>query len=288
MAIRFRTFTGADYAAVCAFLVELNRDDRGHIHWNWARFEWMYRHPEFDASLKDAIGLWLDGERIVGAAIYDMYFGEAFCAVLPGYEALYADVLDYACAHLKDETGLAIAIGNDNAFEIETAKREGFFPIEQTETVMRRGLDDALAADLPAGLSFRELDQTADLDTLEWVIYQGFDHGDDRAAFEASRVRTGPRMHFDRRLSVAAVDETGEPVAFCGMWYLPGTDYAYVEPVCTVPAWRKRGVGRAVVIETMRRAKALGARDAYVISDQAFYAALGFAIKHRYTFYRKP
>ncbi len=288
MEIRFRTFADADYAAACAFLIELNRDDKRHIHWNWARFEWMYRHPEFDAGLKDSIGLWLDGERIVGAAIYDMYFGEAFCAVLRGYEALYPDVLDYAYARLRDEAGLAIAIETGNAFEIEAAKRKGFFPIEQSETVMRRQLDDTLAAELLAGLSFRELDQTADLDALEWVIYQGFDHGDDRAAFEASRIPTGPRMHFDKRLSVAAVDETGEPVAFCGMWYLPGTGYAYVEPVCTVPAWRKKGVGHAVVTETMRRAKQLGAREAYVISDQAFYTALGFAIAHRFAFYRKP
>ena len=81
--MEFRHFCDADYEAVCDFLIELNREDRSHINWNWARFEWMYEHPWFAKSTRDAIGLWIDGGRIVGAAIYDMYFGEAFCGVLP-------------------------------------------------------------------------------------------------------------------------------------------------------------------------------------------------------------
>lgn len=36
-----------------------------------------------DESTKDAIGLWVDGEKVVGAAIYDMYFGKGFCGALP-------------------------------------------------------------------------------------------------------------------------------------------------------------------------------------------------------------
>ena len=67
--MEFRHYGDADYESVCDFLIELNRDSREHIHWNWARLEWMIEHPEFDKSLKGAIGLWRDGERVVGAAI---------------------------------------------------------------------------------------------------------------------------------------------------------------------------------------------------------------------------
>ncbi|MDO5138053.1 MAG: GNAT family N-acetyltransferase, partial [Oscillospiraceae bacterium] len=77
----FRHFKNEDYEAVCEFLIELNRNSKDHINWNWARFEWMYEHPEFDKSSIGSIGLWTDSDRIVGAAIYDMYFGEAFCGV---------------------------------------------------------------------------------------------------------------------------------------------------------------------------------------------------------------
>ena len=66
----FRHFKNEDYDAVCEFLIELNRNSTDHIHWNWARFEWMYEHPEFDKSSIGSICLWTDSDRIVGAAIY--------------------------------------------------------------------------------------------------------------------------------------------------------------------------------------------------------------------------
>ena len=100
MAVYFKNYTKKDYNAVCDFLIELNRNDNSHINWNWARFEWMAEHPEFDKSATDSIGLWLDNERIVGAAIYDMYFGEAFCGAFPEYSDLYPEILDYAYREL--------------------------------------------------------------------------------------------------------------------------------------------------------------------------------------------
>ena len=30
----------------------------------------------------------------------------------------------------------------------------------------------------------------------------------------------------------------GEYVSYCCLWYSDKTDYAYVEPVCTVPSYR--------------------------------------------------
>ena len=290
--MEFRSFRDRDYPALCDFLVALNRDDPAHINWNWARFEWMYEHPAFDKSALDRIGLWLDGERIVGAAIYDMYFGEAFCAALPGYEALYAEILAYAERALRDEAGLGLALCEQNLWEIEAAKSAGFVSAEQTETVMARALDGSLPSALPAGFRIAELDHAKDGEALQWLLWQGFDHGADRAEFEADLEKTRqlglrPRRHFDRRLSLAAVTESGEYAAYCCLWYRPDTDYAYVEPVCTVPAFRGRGAARAILYEAMDRAYALGAKRAYVISDMAFYEKLGFEKLKRYTFYWK-
>ena len=124
--VEFRHYSADDYEAVCDFLIALNRRDKSHINWNWARFEWMHEHPGFDQSAAGSIGLWTDGDRFVGAAIYDMYFGEAFCGVLPEYEALYPEVLDYAWRELRDDAGLGIAICDGNVREIEAAEKRGF------------------------------------------------------------------------------------------------------------------------------------------------------------------
>ena len=286
--MEFRTYWDRDARTVCDFLVALNRDDRTHINWNWARFEWMIEHPDFDRDAVDSIGLWFSGETLVGAAIYDMYFGEAFCAALPGYEALYPEILAYACRELKDGDGLGIAICDGSLREIEAAKAAGFSPAEQRETVMMRRLDGALPAELPAGLRLAEFDQEKDVDALQWLIWQGFDHGDDRAEYEgAKQTLSRVRRHFNRHLSLAAVNEAGEGVSYCCLWYRADTDYAYVEPVCTIPAWRGRGAAKALLFVAMNRAKGLGAKRAYVISDMDFYKKLGFEIDRRYSFFWK-
>ena len=106
----FRHYRDEDYEAVCSFLVALCRARPEHVNWNWARLEWMIEHPQFDKSAVASIGIWCCGDRVVGAAIYDMYFGEAFCGALPGHEALYPEILEYAYRELKDDAGLGLAV----------------------------------------------------------------------------------------------------------------------------------------------------------------------------------
>lgn len=281
--MKFKHYSNEDYEAVCDFLMELNRENQNHINWNWARFEWMMEHPEFDKSLMDSIGLWMDSEKVVGTAIYDMYFGEAFCGVLPEYEALYPEILAYAYRELRD----------DNEKEIEAAKQAGFSLAEQTETIMSIGLNNAFPAQLPDHLCIAELDPTREPYAFQWLLWQGFDHGTDKAVFEkdGDLIPEIPvfRKHFDPTLSIAAKNSDGKYVSYCCLWYSDKTDYAYVEPVCTVPSYRGKGIAKAVIYEALNRARALGAKKAYVISDTEFYKKLGFEKEYRFSFYwKKP
>ncbi len=286
--MKFKNYSMEDYEAVCSFLIELNRESKNHINWNWARLEWMMEHPEFDKSLMNSIGLWTDSEKVVGAAIYDMDFGEAFCGVLPEYSVIYPEILEYAYSKLKDRNGLGIAICNDNTKEISAAKLAGFSLAGQTETIMSIRLDDILSVQLPDNFSFAELDPTKEPYAFQWLLWQGFDHGTDRAAFE----RDGEiipeisvfRRHFNPTLSIAAKNSEGEYVSYCCLWYSDKTDYAYVEPVCTVPAYRGKGIAKAVIFEALNHAKNLGAKKAYVISDTEFYKRLGFEKEYEFSF----
>jgi GNAT superfamily N-acetyltransferase len=287
--VECRAYREEDFDAVCAFLIALNQSDRTHINWNWARFEWMIEHPEFDKSAISSIGLWWERGRIVGAAIYDMYFGEAFCAALPGCEALYPKILDYACRELKDEAGLGIALCDGNQREIEAAETVGFAPAEQSETLLRLELDKLRRTVLPEGYTLSELDPAEQPEDFQWLLWQGFDHGTDYEEFKRNDpIVPQRRPNLNKRLSLAAAAPDGALAAYCCVWVRPDTDYAYVEPVCTVPAHRGKGIAAALLSEALARAKALGAREAYVISDLPFYEKLGFEKMRHYTFYRKP
>lgn len=284
----FKAYQPADYEPLRRFLLELSRGSRQHINWNWARLEWMMEHPQFDRAAAGTIGTWWDGAKIVGAAIYDMYFGEAFCGVLPGYGTLYERVLDYAFRNLKDDSGLAMAICDANAAERAAAAAAGCRPIEQDETVLSIGLNRELKYVLPDGFRLEDFDPAQEAERFQWLLWQGFDHGTDRAEFAAAEAIVPQcRPHLRQELSLAAVDAQGHDAACCCVWYDSGTDYAYIEPVCTVPKYRGMGLGKAVVYEALNRAGRLGAKKAYVISDQPFYRKLGFEQAAHFTFYRK-
>ncbi len=283
-----RSYQDEDYEAVCVFLIELNQKDRTHINWNWARFEWMMEHPEFDKRARSSIGLWWSDNKVVGAAIYDMYYGEAFCGALPDYQSLYPEILDYAYRELKDNSGLAVAVNKESAAEIRAVLQAGFEQIDQKETIMELSFDRTFSSTLPEGMQLREMDQIEDREALEWLFWQGFDHGEDREEFERSSDHAPHvRKHFNKRLCLSAVDPSGEPISHCSLWFHPDTDYAYVEPVCTIPGCRGKGIASALLSEAFSRAKTLGAKEAYVISDLPFYEKLGFEKSQCYSFYRK-
>ena len=284
--IMFEPYSQSYYQAVCDFLIALNHEKK-HINWNWARWEWMYAHPYCDRENLHTIGLWLDGDAVVGAAIYDLFHGEAFCGALDGYEYLLHEILEYAYANLKDENGLGIAVHDNDATMQEQLAQTGYHKTEQTEPILYRDLNKPLAYELPSGFAIREIRFPEDNQAYQTVVWKGFGHEGDQAELE--KMLANKILQPNRRsdLCLAVVDEIGEFAAHCTCWYDEQTDYAYVEPVCTIPKYRGMGLGKAVVLEALQRCKALGASQAFVISDQEFYRKLGFVPHSQYIFFKK-
>ena len=74
---------------------------------------------------------------------------------------------------------------------------------------------------------------------------------------------------------------SGRLVAHAGISYLNAQpsgrlEVSAVGGVLCHPDYRRRGLGRAVVFEGIRRCGELGATVAYVGTDMAFYRSLGF------------
>jgi len=83
-----------------------------------------------------------------------------------------------------------------------------------------------------------------------------------------------PKARLDLKIAVAA--PSGDFVAFCGMFHEPAGRFAYVEPVATDPDYRRMGLGKAAVLEGIRRCGTLGATKAFVGNDLPIYRAIGF------------
>ena len=75
------------------------------------------------------------------------------------------------------------------------------------------------------------------------------------------------------------VGPDGEAVSCCIVWYDERNRKGILEHVGTHLDFRRKGFGRQVVLEGIRRAAALGAERVWVSSSQQFYLALGFQVK---------
>ena len=82
-------------------------------------------------------------------------------------------------------------------------------------------------------------------------------------------------------------------IAFAICWLDPVNAIGHFDPVGTHPDYQRKGLGRAVLYEGMRRMKARGMRTASVCVDGdnpagiGVYAAAGFIAKHKIFTYKK-
>lgn len=87
-------------------------------------------------------------------------------------------------------------------------------------------------------------------------------------------------------LAVIIADEKGEYVCYAGMWWTPENKLAYMEPLCTIPEYRHRGLASAALSELYRRTKELGATH-MTGGFNDFYKAIGYKPAEKWTYWKK-
>jgi predicted N-acetyltransferase YhbS len=189
-------------------------------------------------------------------------------------------MLVYAEEKLRSSEKFEALISDaDEEFQRVAAKR-GYIPTQRREHNACIPIGDMpLNFSLPEGFRVVSLAEEYDLKKYNRVLWRGFNHPGDPPEtpemLESRRIElSGPDA--DRSLKIAVAAPDGNFVSYCGMWHLPGDEYALVEPVATDPDYRRMGLGRAAVLEGVRRCGKRGAKKAYVGSSQQFYYAIGF------------
>jgi predicted N-acetyltransferase YhbS len=288
MSIQFRHYNiDDDYKRVSHFLIQ--NYQAGNMDGNWLEpaWEYMHYHPALDKSLLGRIGIWEENGEIVAAAHYEWQLGDAFFQFHPAYRYLRAEMLRYAEETLfrqakEDGRKSLCAYVNDNDQDsLDLVRARGYERNEEgTRPLYRFDIPEPFPTiTLPSGFCVKGLADECDWAKVNRVMWRGFNHeGEPPSSAEELEERRKmfetPSARLDLKIVVEAPN--GDFVAFCGMFFEPTHQYAYVEPVATDPDYRRMGLGKAAVLEGIRRCCALGARVAYVGSDQAFYQAIGF------------
>lgn len=278
----------SDYGKVREFFRGLNRESLAYPGFPWGRWEWMTTHAMLDRSALGKIGLWEENGRIVGLATYESILGDAYLFTAQGYKFLEREMLAYAKKALSGEKGLRVLIDNNDRLLQRTAGKVGFRPSADQENTALMDITEEIAYSLPAGYTIISMAEGWDFGKYNEVMWRGFGHpGPPPCTEEDIRVRkemlSSPMVIPEIVLAVVAPD--GRYVSHCGMWYAPGEEYALVEPVATDPDYRMRGLGRAVVLEAVKRCGKMGAKVALVGSSQQFYYNIGFYPIHTGTWW---
>ena len=295
MKTRFRKYEpGQDFLRIRDFLVDtygafgkpLNWDIS---RWNWARYHPMVFGPEAAANIRlweGAVGVWEnDAGGIVGVVNVEVpRYGEACFQRHPGHAFLLEEMLDYAEATLVDREKNELRIwvyDHDDLFQALLQERgyqkDAEHPGHDSEFVIE-GLPEK---NLPDGYAVRSMAEGGDVALRCKVQGLGFDHpapSEWTTVSEYKQVQEAPDYREDLDLYVKGPD--GEYVSCCIVWYDAYNRMGIFEPVCTHPDFRRKGFGKAVIMEGVRRVAALGAERAWVGSGLSFYEAIGFEKKY--------
>ena len=280
----FRNYTSIagitdDYFKVRTFLLKL-----GYSEFVYARWDWMATHSYLDKTAVGKIGIWEEKDEIVSVATFDTLTGTAYCLTHPEYRDLKAEMLNYAKENLSTPDGFEIVIRDNDLFFQGIAASSGFFASQRKESDAVFYINrTSLGNELPEGFRITTMKENFDLSEYRRVLWKGFNHelrGEGLFNFsledELSAKEEMLRPNVDLNLKVAVVSPEGNFVSYCGMWYDPVAGFAVVEPVATDPEYRRMGLGKAAVLEGLRRVGLLGAKMAFVGSSQQFYYGIGF------------
>jgi ribosomal protein S18 acetylase RimI-like enzyme len=153
---------------------------------------------------------------------------------------------------------------------------------------LEKPIPDAM---LPPGFSIRPAAGLHEADAIGALHAQAF--SSTWSSGEYARVMQSLAFDIDHELLVVAPN--GELAAFCICWIDLVSRSGLFEPVGCAPAYRRRGLTRALIVEGMRRMKAEGALTAIVRhapadknpAASALYAAVGFEVIGVAVDYRK-
>lgn len=259
------------YGEIRDFLRRIT-DNGYNEHFHWGRFDWMMSHSYLDVEMLSKNALFRnESGRLVGAVLYDTSFDDRWYILHSiSEESLMRQMIEYAAQ--IDTNAITIKANLNDSGLCKLLERIGF-KMQDCESVLAIDLMKDISYLLPQGFYINAPNSV--IDKFQWrlVIYHGFDHEGipEEPSEEVSKAEK--HLEIPEYIKVFAIKD-GQYVAHCGVWY-NGGNTAYIEPVVTVPEYRGKGLGKAVVYEAINRAKEQGAKRAIVLSNQEFYVHIG-------------
>jgi GNAT superfamily N-acetyltransferase len=296
MSPRFRPYqTEDDFWAMRTLLRQsFTLNNHRQINWHVARLDYARWHTCLNCAnvtLNEVVTLWEADGELIAFLMPDGGRGEAHLNIHPAYRTpeLIEAMLKVAEEKLPSQESdgrqkLVVWSPGDDAVLQSLLAQRGYTKGDWPETQHRRRMDDPIPeVSLAPGYTIRPLGDGLELLERCYASGLGFHEGDIRVAVDNRNdptwyrnIQTAPL--YRRDLDLVAIGPTGDIAAFCTIWFDDVTRSAYFEPVATVPAHQRRGLGKALMFEGLRRLQKMGAITAFVGGYSPAANALYFAV----------
>ena len=293
----------SDFWRVRNLLIETYPLTPTGFNWDIRRWEGhRYHHgtPQPKPGWEDAIRLWETEEGKLVGAVHPEGEGDAYLNLHPDYRDIEVDMLIWAeenlAAPAADGHGrqLSLFVWEYDSPRQRLLARRGYEKTSDWGVVrrLRFGNRPLPRAEMAEGYSLRSTrpDDAGEYQSLADLLNAAFNRSFHQAVDLRNFMTMSPSFRHD--LNLVAEGPDGSVVAHVGVTYDEANRRGIFEPVCTHPWHRRRGLARALMLEGMRRLKALGATDAYVdtgdmVPANALYEAVGFTEAYQGYYWRK-
>jgi ribosomal protein S18 acetylase RimI-like enzyme len=275
-------------------------------YWHVGELLWVFFMVDCHLNPQECIRLWHSAEgKLVGFAILgeDPNFD---CQVLPEYEwcGIEQEALIWVETRLlelrrqgEQQWGGHLVSGarEDDPKRIAFLEQHGFcYCGDFAEVNMLRSMEQPIPAPLlSAGCQVRALAETGELAeraAIQRAVWQPWSVGNVSADQYARFTRL---PGYRRDLDVVTVAADGAMAAYVNGWVDPLNRIGDFGPVGALSAYRRQGLTRAALLESLHRMQALGMERVCIstgVSNDAairLYESIGFRIVNRYLDYVK-
>lgn len=269
------------------------------LDFNWDIRRWEGKrfydeNPNAHSRLTGRVQLWeTEDGRVVGAVTPEGK-GDAYLQVHPAFRQLEAEMIDWAEAHLAVPTAdgarrqLEIFVYDYDTLRQALLTARGYTKMVYAGVVRRLYLTEH-SLPLPviaAGYTLRttQPDNLADCQRIADLLNRAFNRDFHNALEYQNFTKLAPSFHPD--LDLVAVAPDGSFASYVGIPYDEANRRGIFEPVCTDPDHRRHGLAHTLMLEGLRRLKALGAVDVTVgtgdmIPANRLYDSIGFTEVHK-------
>lgn len=284
-----------DYWRIRQFLRDIFLlNNRREINWQvyrWDYWRWNGVENIRQGPLEKTVFLWETSDGQIAAMLNPENPGVAFMQARPGFltNELEEEMLLLAEQHLAKtqpdgKRKLWVVAHDANRIRQDILKKHGYELKETTSNHHSRLVGDAIPdAKIDDEYSIRSLGDVDEHPARSWVSWKAFHPNEPDEKYEGwawyQNIQRCPL--YRRDLDIIAALPNGEIAAFTTIWFDDMTRTASFEPVGVHPEHQRKGLGRAVMYEGLRRINQLGATLAMVGSEEPrtlqFYSNIGFS-----------